>query len=61
MDILYQMCLLYAAHLGTIEKLYGSNPEDQKIRNEITEIANFFLGQMEPHLARAYPEYTAVA
>ena len=60
MNILYQMCLLYAARLGTIEKLHGTNPADEEIRNEITEIANFFFGQMEPQLALAYPEYPAV-
>ncbi len=43
---LYAHCLFYAAHLGTIEKQHGAEPTDQRVRQEITQIANFFLEQM---------------
>lgn len=44
---LFQSCLFNAAHLGTIEKQHGSSPTDEHVVKEITQIANFFLEQME--------------
>ena len=44
---LFAHCLFNAAHLGTIEKQHGSSPTDEHVVKEITQIANFFLEQME--------------
>ena len=56
---LYAHCLFYAAHLGTIEKQHGSSPTDEHVVKEITQIANFFLEQMEWRFNHEYPRITA--
>ena len=56
---LYAHCLFYAAHLGTIEKQHGANPTNEPVVKEITQIANFFLEQMEWRFNHEYPRITA--
>lgn len=57
---LYASCLFLSAKLVTIERKYGANPTDEKEIEEVGDIAQFFFGQMEPHLAHAYPMIAGV-
>ncbi len=56
---LFQSCLFNSMHLLTLEKKYGSSPRDERVIQEITQIANFFFDQMEWRFSHECPRITA--